>query len=61
MLGGEWQFLYVDPTSRTVIVEFSYVAVGAEGARANDETFAFLAAASAWDPSGDRSSPTAAE
>jgi CubicO group peptidase (beta-lactamase class C family) len=55
MLGGEGQFVYVDPGSRTVIVKLSHVPVGPEGARANEETFAFLAAASAWDPSADRS------
>ena len=50
MLGGEGQFLYVDPPSATVIVKLSHVPVGLDGARANDETFAFFAAAAAWSP-----------
>lgn len=50
MLGGEGQFVYVDPPTRTVIVKLSHVPVGPDGARATAETFAFLAAASAWDP-----------
>lgn len=51
MLGGEGQFVYVDPSSATVIVKLSHIPVGTpEGTRAMDETFAFLAAASAWDP-----------
>jgi hypothetical protein len=50
MLGGEGQFVYVDPVSETVIVKLSHIPVGSpEGTRATDETFAFLAAASAWD------------
>jgi len=48
MLGGEGQFVYVDPGSRTVIVKLSHVPVGAEGNQASAETFAFLKAASAW-------------
>jgi len=51
MLGGEGQFVYVDLPSETVIVKLSHVPVGSpEGTRATAETFAFLAAASAWDP-----------
>ena len=50
MLGGEGQFVYVDPATRTVIVKLSHIPVGAEGARANKESFAFLKAASAWTP-----------
>jgi hypothetical protein len=50
MLGGEGQFVYVDPATDTVIVKLSHVPVGSEGTRANAETFAFLAAASAWNP-----------
>lgn len=48
MLGGEGQFVYVDPDSRTVIVKLSHVPVGAAGNQASAETFAFLKAASAW-------------
>ena len=50
MLGGEGQFVYVDPPSETVIVKLSHIPVGPEGARATAQTFAFLAAATAWDP-----------
>src|SRR5690606_17553510 len=50
MLGGEGQFVYVDPPSETVIVKLSHIPVGPDGARATDETFAFLEAASAWEP-----------
>lgn len=51
MLGGEGQFVYVDPSSETVIVKLSHIPVGSpEGTRATNETFAFLAAVSAWDP-----------
>jgi CubicO group peptidase (beta-lactamase class C family) len=50
MLGGEGQFVFVDPDSRTVIVKLSHVPVGAAGTQAGAETFAFLRAASAWHP-----------
>ena len=50
MLGGEGQFVYVDPEHRTVIVKLSHIPVGAEGAKATAESFAFLKAASAWRP-----------
>jgi hypothetical protein len=52
MLGGEGQFVYVDPDSRTVIVKLSHVPVGPAGNQATAETFAFLKAASAWRPAG---------
>jgi CubicO group peptidase (beta-lactamase class C family) len=51
MLGGEGQFVYVDPATRTVIVKLSHIPVGsAEGTKAMAESFAFLKAASAWSP-----------
>jgi CubicO group peptidase (beta-lactamase class C family) len=50
MLGGEGQFIYVDPGTRTVIVKLSHIPVGADGTRASKESFAFLKAASAWTP-----------
>lgn len=51
MLGGEGQFVYVDPEHRTVIVKLSHVPVGsAEGTKATAESFAFLKAASVWQP-----------
>ena len=53
MLGGEGQFVYVDPDSRTVIVKLSHVPVGPAGNQATAETFAFLKAASAWRPTGN--------
>ncbi|MEO6378808.1 MAG: serine hydrolase [Caulobacteraceae bacterium] len=50
MLGGEGQFVYVDPEHRTVIVKLSHIPVGVEGAKATSETWAFLKAAAAWLP-----------
>ena len=50
MLGGEGQYVFVDPDSETVIVKLSHVPVGPDGAQASAETLAFLRAASAWDP-----------
>jgi CubicO group peptidase (beta-lactamase class C family) len=50
MLGGEGQFVFVDPASRTVIVKLSHIPVGAEGAAAMAETQSFLKAAAAWQP-----------
>jgi CubicO group peptidase (beta-lactamase class C family) len=50
MLGGEGQFVYVDPEHSTVIVKLSHVPVGADGEKAAAESFAFLKAASAWQP-----------
>lgn len=50
MLGGEGQFVYVDPANQTVIVKLSHIPVGAEGRRATAESFAFLKAAAAWKP-----------
>jgi CubicO group peptidase (beta-lactamase class C family) len=50
MLGGEGQFVYVDPEHRTVIIKLSHIPVGAEGTKATAETWAFLKAASAWRP-----------
>lgn len=51
MLGGEGQFVYVDPASQTVIVKLSHIPVGTdEGRRAVAESYAFLKSASAWQP-----------
>jgi CubicO group peptidase (beta-lactamase class C family) len=47
-LGLQGQYIYVDPTSRTVIVKLSYFPPGERAA--DGETAAFLAAASAWVP-----------
>jgi CubicO group peptidase (beta-lactamase class C family) len=50
MLGGEGQFVFVDPDTRTVVVKMSHVPVGAEGKQATAESFAFLKAVAAWRP-----------
>jgi CubicO group peptidase (beta-lactamase class C family) len=47
-LGLQGQYIYVDPTSRTVIVKLSYFPPG--DMTADNETAAFLTAASAWSP-----------
>ena len=49
-LGGEGQFLFVDPETRTVIVKLSHAPVGPAGQRVSAEAFAFLKAASKWRP-----------
>jgi len=47
-LGGEDQFIYVDPASKTVIVKMSHGPVGPEAAAQEQETLSFLGAASRW-------------
>ena len=47
-IGLQGQFVYVDPATRTVVVKLSYFPPGDN--RADGETRAFLAAASAWQP-----------
>jgi CubicO group peptidase (beta-lactamase class C family) len=47
-LGLQGQFIYIDPTTRTVVVKLSYFPPGNETAAA--ETAAFMSAASAWTP-----------
>lgn len=49
-LGGEGQFIFVDPESRTVIVKFSHMPIGAESTRAERETLAFFKAVTHWHP-----------
>jgi CubicO group peptidase (beta-lactamase class C family) len=49
-LGGEGQFVFVDPETQTVIVKLSHAPVGPEGRRVSAETYAFLKAASKWRP-----------
>lgn len=49
-LGGEGQFLFVDPETQTVIVKLSHAPVGPAGQRVSAEAFAFLKAASKWRP-----------
>ena len=48
-LGLQGQYVYVDPTTRTVVVKLSYFPLAKEDAAAS-ETDAFLRAASAWKP-----------
>ena len=50
MLGGEGQYVFVDPATETVVVKLSHIPVGEQGTRAGDETLAFLRAVSAWQP-----------
>jgi CubicO group peptidase (beta-lactamase class C family) len=45
-IGLQGQYVYVDPSTRTVIVKLSYFPPG--DSRAEGETRAFIAAASAW-------------
>ncbi len=47
-LGLQGQYIYVDPTTRTVVVKLSYFPP--DNTTASQETAAFLAAASAWTP-----------
>lgn len=47
-VGLQGQYIYVDPTSRTVVVKLSYFPPG--DMAPDKETGAFLAAASAWSP-----------
>ena len=47
-VGLQGQYIYVDPSTRTVVVKLSHFPPGDEAPSA--ETAAFLAAASAWNP-----------
>ena len=47
-IGLQGQYVYVDPATRTVVVKLSYFPPGDN--RADGETRAFFAAASAWQP-----------
>lgn len=47
-IGLQGQFVYVDPATSTVVVKLSYFPPGDN--RADGETRAFLAVASAWQP-----------
>ena len=47
-LGLQGQFIYIDPTTRTVIVKLSYFPP--EDVTSREEVAAFFAAASAWQP-----------
>ena len=50
-LGGEGQFIFVDPATHTAVVKFSHSPVGPTFQRTKAETIAFLKAASLWRPS----------
>jgi len=50
-LGGEGQFIYVDPGAETVVVKLSHGPVGPAAQTNEQETLSFLAAASRWEPS----------
>jgi len=50
-LGGEGQFIYVDPASKTVVVKMSHGPVGPAAEANEQETLSFFAAASGWRPS----------
>ena len=47
-LGGEDQFIYVDPVSKTVVVKMSHGPVGPAAEAQEQETLSFLDAASRW-------------
>jgi CubicO group peptidase (beta-lactamase class C family) len=49
-LGGEGQYLFVDPQTQTVIVKLSHAPVGPAGRQVSAEALAFLKAASSWRP-----------
>lgn len=49
-LGGEGQFIYVDPATRTVVAKFSHGPVGPAAKANEEETISFLQAASNWKP-----------
>ena len=49
-LGGEGQFIFVDPATSTVIVKMSHGPVGPAAQANEQETLSFLAAASRWQP-----------
>ncbi|MBN1239694.1 MAG: serine hydrolase [Gammaproteobacteria bacterium] len=48
-IGLQGQYVYVDPATRTVVVKLSYFPPG-DNSALDGETFAFMAAASAWQP-----------
>ena len=47
-IGLQGQYIYIDPASRTIVVKLSYFPPG--DTQADEETNAFLAAASEWSP-----------
>jgi len=49
-LGGEGQFIYVDPASKTVVVKMSHGPVGPAAQANEQETLSFLTAISHWEP-----------
>ncbi|HXX43881.1 MAG TPA: serine hydrolase [Candidatus Acidoferrales bacterium] len=49
-LGGEGQFIYVDPATNTVVIKLSHGPVGPAAQATEQETLSFLAAVSRWQP-----------
>jgi CubicO group peptidase (beta-lactamase class C family) len=49
-LGGEGQFIYVDPATKTVVAKFSHGPVGPAAQANEQEVLSFLTAASQWTP-----------
>jgi CubicO group peptidase (beta-lactamase class C family) len=48
-IGLQGQYIYIDPATRTVVVKLSYFPPG-DNSTLEQETLAFMAAASAWRP-----------
>jgi len=53
-LGGEGQFIFVDPATHTVVVKFSHGPVGPKFERVEAESLALLKAISDWQPGSKR-------
>lgn len=51
-IGLQGQYIYIDPATRTVVVKLSYFPPG-DNSASEQETLAFMAAASAWQPKMD--------
>jgi len=49
-LGGEGQFIYVDPASKTVVVKLSHGPVGPAAQANEQEALSFFTAVSHWEP-----------
>ncbi|MCW2389654.1 CubicO group peptidase (beta-lactamase class C family) [Sphingobium sp. B11D3B] len=49
-IGGEGQFIYVDPEHKTVVVKLSHGPVGPDAVPVMAETMEFLTAAARWNP-----------
>lgn len=49
-IGLQGQFIYVDPTTNTVVVKMSYFPPGEKSNEMEDETLAFMRSVSKWNP-----------